>query len=334
MKLLVPQGIGDIFWASLKAKNIAEKYGNGVVDLRIACWYKTDIESRALDFVKRFDFVHSAEMYAMPHAGNQGPVLLPGALCTPEGYYRYLPDGYTDQYKDIDYIAIPNYALERGISIKDWLPEVDIDYNILQDNFKFTDEEEEFGNNFRNRYGNYVVFFCSSLTSNTVEGHNRLGRFSTKEWLALGEYFTKLGLNVILIGAKWDFDYYEQELKPKIKAKRQWFNYIDQLPIFLTIQVIKNAKFLISYQSGLGIISNYLTSYYDMDGKPSSCRTAMWWRAYGDSISANMFTSFNEKMNYCWTKPGTVELGQYMPCIYGKHGVPEILDFIKKYNWL
>lgn len=322
MRCLVGQGLGDAFWYLLKAKSLAEKFGDGIVDIRLGCWNVNEIESRATKFLNRFDFVNSAEMYLMPR-NSHGPVLKPGPATDNKGYYRYLDDGKTTSYKDIDFIAIPNAPLEKGIDIKDWLPDVAIDYDIMQNNFAFTDTEIAFGDDFKSKFGDYVVFFMASLGSNTAEGHNRNSLFSPQDWIILGENLHNLyNVNIIVVGAKWDKDYFDKLIKPNIKGKRHWFNYIDQLPIFLTLQVIKNSRFLISYQSGLGIVGNYMES-----------KVAMWWRPYGDSISPHIFTSFDEKMSYCWAKPGTVENKKYMSCIYGRHGVKEILNHIKENSW-
>lgn len=305
-------------------KSVSAKLKNNKINVLLGCWNENVIETRGLDFIDRFDFVDSTKMYVLPRDGRHGPVLQRGPATDTNGYYRYLEDGPTNDYAGVDYILIPNTALERGIRIENWHPEFDVDFNIMQNHFTFTREEEDFGESIKNKFNNnYVVFYMSAMSGNTISGHNRLGLFSPKDWVDLGErVYKELGAKILVVGASYDQDYYDEMIKPLIKGKRYWHNYIDQLSIFHSLSLIKNARFLISYQSGLGIVGHYLGT-----------KVAMWWRQYGDSISPYSLISFNEDMAHCWTRPGSVENRTYMPCLYKKHGVKEIMNFIMENSW-
>ena len=50
------------------------------------------------------------------------------------------------------------------------------------------------------------------------------------------------------------------------------------------------------------------------------------------SISGQHFLSFDEKMSHCWVPPKILESGSYLPMIYGKHGVVQIMDWVGGLN--
>jgi hypothetical protein len=307
MNFLVPQGIGDSIWALLKIQDISKKIGDGVINVFIACQDSNNSsEARSLEFIRRFHFVYKCEMYQMPMEGRQGCVLLPGAASDDNGLYRYIDNGKTT-LPGIDYILIPNYTLERGIRIEDWLPDYAINWNVM-DRFKF--EESSFNKQ-------YVIFFLGSIAGNTTSGHNRNSIWTPQQWVELGRRIQKeFGCYIFVVGADYDMSYYTDYIEPLLNKNDNWFNFIDMFNIGQTFAMVKNARFVISYQSGIGIVANYM-----------NVPTAMFWRAKGDSISPNSYISFEEDMAKAWTKPGV----NYLPLIYGKHDVDYIINEIQKW---
>lgn len=321
MRILVPQGIGDSVWCVTKAQALAQKH-DGVIDLQVACFHENATEQRALDFLRRFSFVHSAEMYVVPRRGNDGPVLRPGPPADENGYYRYLHDGRSPDFPDIDYIMMPNSPLEKGIRLEHWLPELEINWDVM-DAFQFRDEELAQAEKLKQRFGPYVVFFMASLANNTRSGHNRNGLWSVDDWLSLGKsVHQKYGVQIFVVGTTWDEDYYRACIKPKVQGLKYWRNYISQWPIAQTLAVLKGARFVVSYQSGIGIVSHYM-------GRP----VAIFWRPRGDSISPNSYVSFDEGMASAWAKPNWQESGKFLPCIYGRHRPSDILKHAEQCGW-
>lgn len=312
MNFLVPQGIGDAVWALLKVQDIAAKFDN-IVNISIACQNKNNsAETRALEFVKRFKFVSNAEMYEMPMSGQGSCVLLPGPIADENGYYRYIPDGETS-LKDIDYVLMPNAPLERGIRIEDWLPEYEINWRIMED-FVFDDAFVE---------GQYVIFFTSSISNNTLSGHNRNGLWSPAQWVTLGRRIqNELNCKIVVVGADYDKSYFTDYIKPLLSSNDEWIDIIGICEIGKTFSIVKNSRFVIAYQSGIGIVANYM-------GVPA----AMFWRIKGDSISPEYYISFEEKMAEAWANPAMIEQNKYLPLIYGRHDENYIIDEIKKRAW-
>jgi hypothetical protein len=329
MNILVPQGVGDSVWCLVKAQGLVKKHGDNRIDLKVGVWNANNIESRAIEFLRKFKFVNSVEPYVMPHVNRHGPVLLEGPLATEDGLYRYIPDGKNPSLKNIDFVMMPNAPLERGINLSDWLPDVESNFEIFNE-FNWLDAEKEYTNKFKDTMGEYVIFFIAGEGGNcSHSGHNRGLIFTAQEWVDLGDRLHEAyGVKIIVVGADWDLEYYNNNIRPKTKMKLWWKNFISQWPIEHTLAVIKNARFMISYQSGLGVCANYMGT-----------KTAMWWRQkrtpknHDDSISYEHYIAFHEDMAFAWTKPGSVTGKTYFPCYYGRHGVNEILNFIKDNGW-
>lgn len=323
MKFLLPQGIGDSVWAIHKIQAVRDKLAPGEpIDVFLTCSDRNSLQDRAMDFIRRFEFVASAEMrlnYGLLH--NYGVDRPP---FTPGGYWDYIEDGMYEFAGERYCVLIPNAPLERGIRLEQWLPQYDIDWDIFS-RFRLTSKEIAYGNMVRAKVGPYAVFYPGPLGGNTLEGHNRNMLWKPSEWIELGErVHRELGLAIVVVGAEYDHDYYTHMLAPRLNGSAShWIDLIGRTSIGELFSVTGNAKFLISYQAGVGIVS-------------ALCHTptAMWWRRRGDSISQAGFLSFEEDMSTAWVPPAILESGSYLPMIYGQAKVESILDEISRRGWM
>jgi len=317
MRYLIPQGIGDVIWALLKVEDINRQLRGGSIDIRIASIDPNYApECRALDFVTRFSFVNSAEMYAMPRLGQTGAVLLPGEVADENGYYRYIADG-ASELPGIDFVLMPNAALERGIRLENWLPQFAVNWDVMEQ-FKFLPGEDDEANELPKPF---VVFFCGGLDGNTIAGHNRNGIWKPEDWVELGErLMDRFGVSIVVVGGDADRSYYDEKIVPVLK--RPWVDCIGDRSIGQSYAIIRQARFMISYQSGMGIVSNYF-------GVP----VGIFWRARGDSISPYSYVSFQESMASAWADPAMISSGRHMPLIYGRHDVNYIMSEIDHRKW-
>jgi hypothetical protein len=322
MKFLLPQGIGDSVWALHKVQSIRDALDpGGPIDIWLTCSERNILQDRALDFIRRFDFVSSAEMrknYSLHR--DCAPGCLP---FTPGGYWDYIEDGMYEFEGERCCVLIPNAALERGIRLEQWLPQYAIDWDIFS-RFRMTDAERAYGRNVRAKIGPYAAFYPGPLHGNTVEGHNRNMLWKPTDWVALGERIHReLGLLIVVVGAEYDHDYYTHMLAPRLNgASNRWVDLIGRTNIGELFSVTENAKLLISYQSGVGIVSTYLRT-----------PTGIFWRPRGDSISQHGFLSFEEEMASAWVPPTIIQSGAHLPLIYGRHDVDYIMSAIKKRGW-
>lgn len=320
MKFLVPQGIGDSIWCLLKIEDANRKLGGGPLEVWIACFDNTnEVEKRAMTFVSRFGFVNACGMYQMPRFGQGGAALRAGPAADADGYYRYLPDGdsLTPVFGGIDYIMMPNAPLERGVRLENWLPQFEVNWNIM-DQFTFLPDELAVADALNKPY---AVFFLGSLTANTSAGHNRGPIWTPDEWVRLGdEVRNRFGLEVVVVGAEYDRSYYDTMILPRLS--RPWMNMIGDLSIGATTAITKKAKFVISYQSGIGIVASYM-------GTP----VGIFWRQRGDSVTPSDYVTFREEMASAWTSPKMIASGKHLPLVYGRHGVDYILQQVEERKW-
>lgn len=322
MHLLVPQGIGDSVWSMFKAQALMRKLGHTQLHIRVACWHDNEVESRAVPFLARFKFVDSVCLYEMPKDGRRGPVLQHGPAAGPDGCYRYLPDGPPDPpIPGIDQLLIANTPLEHGIRLEDWLPELETRWEIMDD-FRFDEGDAEVAARMAEG-GPYVVFYPGPKTGSTAIGHNRGGLWPPENWIELGDKLhKKYGVRIVVVGAEYDRSYFNDFLAYRVVDRPFWSNHIGAWPISSTLAVCKQARMVISFQSGIGIVSHYL-------GTP----TAIWWRPKGDSIVPGMYVSFDEGMASAWANPKFLAEGKLLPGIYTRTGVDDVMAHAEKYGW-
>ena len=264
--------------------------------------------------------------------GFQRPLLLPGDPTDDKGRYRYIPDGKPPFYlrDEVDFVAIPNRDLENGVRLEDWLPEYEIDWDVCgEDRLKGCYEA---GNRRRgfdcglkghplNHKWPYVVFFmgaeCNNLETSRA-GHNRGALWSATEWEILGRNVIKhLEAKVVVVGAGYDASYYEKHVLPLIDPEDadSWINAIAEFSILETLEICSQAKAVVSYQSGIGIMSHYL-----------NVPTAIWWRPEGDSIVEGGNLTFDERMASAWMYPGDTKS---LPMVYGRESVEDIIKWME-----
>jgi len=167
----------------------------------------------------------------------------------------------------------------------------------------------------------YVVFFmgaeCNNLETSRA-GHNRGALWNNYKWVLLGDQLIDhYGVKIVVVGAGYDASYYEKHVQPKVSGHNtdSWINAIAEFSILETLEICSQAKAVVSYQSGIGIMSHYL-----------NVPTAIWWRPEGDSIVEGGNLTFDERMASAWMYPGDTKS---LPMIYGKHGVDSIIQWME-----
>jgi hypothetical protein len=315
LKFLLPQGVGDNFWVLSKIESVAKKYGATTIDVLLNCGDPSKpAQARALDFVRRFECVTNASM----HVVGDGTFLKPGPVADERGYFRYLDDG-PSSLPGVDFVMIPNGTLEKGIRLEHWLPEYEIDWDFPDKNLRFMMEEWSGSAQFLADTGPFAAFYLSGKSPNTVAGHNRNSLWTPSAWIELGRRIAKTGLKIVVFGADYDRDYYDELIKPHV----DWVDTIGRWPLMTALAVIMRAKFMISYQCGLAMVPTYLGQ-----------KTLIFWRPHGDSLLPNAYVSCHEGMSTAWVSPKILAAGTYIPAFYGRHGVDWIVGELKNRGWL
>lgn len=315
MKVIVPTGVGDSCWAMFKVQAVRDKQDpGGPIDVYLVGAPGHAVDSRALDFVNRFYFVNSAHMKPCSiHAGS---------LYRPDGTYNYIEDGWYEFDGERYCVLIPNAALEHGIRLEDWLPQYAINWDIF-DHFHMTVAERVYAADLHARIGDFAVFYPGPLHGNTVDGHNRGALWKPADWLELGRrVHEEYGLHIVTVGAPYDASYHDLLLAPELAGVPYWTNIIGQTNLGQLWSVTSRAKFVVSYQAGVGIISTYL-------GTP----TAIFWRPHGNSINPIVKLTFDERMASAWVPPKVLDAGGHLPLYYGRHDPAYIMAEVARRGW-
>lgn len=207
-----------------------------------------------------------------------------------------------------------NSHLEHGNRLEDWMPDLEINWNVM-DHFKVHDSDVTYVK--ENLPEKYFLIYFGNVSGNTVENHNRGPRWTPEHWVELIENLPDIPL--IAIGAYYDAAYFNNYINPLLK-NRKVESRIGDFSITRTVEVIRASKGLIAFQSGLGCISGLL-------GVP----TCMWWRKKGDSISKDWYISYEEEENGAFVPKEMLESGKYIPAIYpGIRGMTESFPWTPK----
>lgn len=321
IRILTGQGIGDSVWSMFKVQAIARAFGADEIHMMLGCWHPENIvEKRGVEFIGRFNFVKSCKMLIMPHDGRRGPILTPNCHSDEKGRFCYIPDGPRDGSEGYDFVAIPNRDLEYGIRLEDWLPEYEMNWNIIPDCWNFKSSDIEYAEQIKQE-GDYAVVYFGPRAGNgplTRGGHNRGQLWKGTDWHKVIDGLIALDLRVIATGASYDIEYWKEEIEEARGSKV--INLIGESDIGQTLAMLQRAKVVIAYQSGIAIMGSYL-------GVP----TATFWRPEGDSIyPPPTYVSFDERMAHCWVRKEMIEKGWHFPAIYGKHGPEDVLRFCKR----
>ena len=303
LKLALPAGIGDTLWALAKVPALLKQCGANFADITVC----SDPTRRAEHFLKAFDFVRSVDYCDL--SIMEQPVVV-------DGLYNYTPS-QPNWHNRFDWLLQANGHLEQGRRLEDWMPDLEIDWDIAK-RFHLTADEEQVGHSVQKDLGDFCVFYLGPLGGNTIEGHNRGPIWRPEDWRRLQQLCREAGLSVVAVGADWDRPYLER-MRP---LEEPFLDAIGKWKIGETYAVCKHAKFVISYQSGIGIFSVFL-----------GVKTALWWRPQGDSISPSHHLSFNEAMASAWAPPESLKWKNYLPLIYGRHSPEQIMEHAKR-HWL
>lgn len=200
---------------------------------------------------------------------------------------------------------------------------------------------------------------------NVDSGHNRARRYTRPDWKKFGyldelwrddipngvrpvwllDYWVDLakmiveeaGCAIVVVGADWVQDKTYAKLFVDAWAKAggdpaMVVNCCGQTHIAECFRVTMGGRCLFSYQSGVGIGSEFL-------GVP----TAIWWRAFGDTREApgsdgadesqpggRHYSTFNERMCNAYSPPW----GQHIGLIYGRQTPVQIFHMMLEKRWI
>ncbi len=311
IKYVTPNGIGDVAWVltKIRAINRAE-HGDQPIRVVLSGNAGNEVDLRSVPFLRRFPFIDSVEVLDVPCLVDRDNP------SDAQGRYRYQPDGM----QGCHHFLSANGALERGLTLAEWLPEYPVDFSVF-DEFDWTGTErgaEEAG-----KLGKFVAFYLGPMAGNVEEGHNRGFLWEPKHWLELGAWFRERGYRIAVIGAPYDRSYYERYVRPAVEESGQaWVDMIGMFPdIGDTYRFLQSSACLVSYQCGLVMMHHYFGG-----------RTVTWWRPDRDSIHPHRYICFDERMRYGWLNPQLAD--NYYGAIYRRETVADLIEVIQSRGWV
>lgn len=302
LRVAFPPGIGDTLWLMTKMQSLLEQEGCHKLDITVC----NDPLRRSEDFLRSFTFVN--EVHQSDLTIVQDPCI------RDNGHWNYF--NTQKNWNGFDWLLQCNEHLENGDRLEDWHPEWTTNWSIFEE---FVWEPSNF-EDILPICGPYCVFYFGPEMGNTTDGHNKGPMWKPEDWKQLQQECGKLGLNVIAVGAYYDASYFNNHMVP---LNINCFNYIGRTSIQSTLQIIKNAKFVVGYQSGITISAPFL-----------NVPAVGFWRPTGNTQSSCYFVSFDERMANAWVSPEMLQKNKWLGAIYGKDTVESIINHIKINRWI
>lgn len=321
MSMGVMSGIGDASWSFLFAEAVAKSYGLEKFALHIHD--SGDFRrNRSNNMLARFSFVDEL-------ARSRFDIHATPPMDEVTGHIRYIPSGpvplsSADQF---DYRLVFNTYFEQGWSVEQICARYDIP--VTDVNYSFFEKYQEQPNDLRglrrvrHYTGNdYIVFHFGATKDNTEVGLNRGGIWSQQDWIALGrKLHAKYGVPIVVIGAAYDHDYANQIMRETSDVF--YYDTIGQMDITETLAIIRRARFIVSFPSGVGIVGPYLR-----------VPTVIFWRKKDNSYHPlHDRAGFDPAFSRNWVPPEQLNEKLYYDAFYGTDTPDTIYDMIVRENW-
>lgn len=251
VKILVPPGLGDVYWVLVKLQAFIEREGLGIPEIYIASPddNKTQAHLRAFPFIEMFPFIKATWKTIDNYTKDSetGKPMFP---------MEFWQDAYLSSkqriWKDVlgcDYFMNYNGAINSALS----LDEVDADLSCnWTPPMSVSPEQEEAMHRAVKMHGDYVVFHFSFRGSYSLPG----GSISVSEAIYLIKRVSKLfGLTPVIVGGLWDV---EDPGITRILNKTKCVDLVGKISLNALFGLIRGAKIVVGHASGLEMVSPML----------------------------------------------------------------------------
>jgi hypothetical protein len=248
-RIVVPGGIGDVYWVMVKIEAFCKKYKitekpRIVVLSDNSVWESS--QTRAIPFVERIPFVTMND----PSTTPLDPVD-PRPECLQKIYEQISTNnGYTvfPGFMGYEYFLIYNGMINSG----HYLEEDELECNWYIPLVR-SEDQEQFQNECIEKYGKYAVFYFSIIGDFVARN---VAQFSIDKMAAsIADFTKKSGLTPVFIGAWWDLRWpvpnspsYLSELMSKVPGA---VNIVGQTSLDQAFGVMNGAELVAGYHCGL-----------------------------------------------------------------------------------
>ena len=252
VKILVPPGIGDVYWTLTKMQSFCQKHEIDIPDVCVSS-PKNDYKDHSEDYVRMFPFLRWAG-YKKHEAGT--PIFREA--------YREKARTIFEDVERCEYFIAYNGQLRWGES----MDSVDIQYDtnwFLPMHRPM--EARWFVDEVKREYGEYILAYF------IPHGMYKywLKECPSKElFQSLRQIHLSTGKKIILIGAEWDADLLDEEF---LKRDRRGFlvNMTGKTTCPQVMELLRQAKGVVGFPSGITIMATMFRT-----------PTLLFWNQYFD----------------------------------------------------
>lgn len=276
-----PAGLGDMHWVLTKMESFKKK--NGIDWLKMVI-HEDGCHTNSKAFLELIPFVDEVET-------RPDPLPFDFHIRPPSARRSFRPDSGV-----VDYLIEFNTQLELGHRIETMLPGYDINFNYpIRKDFEST----IYATQLKQKVGGKLILLYTS--SNGMFHAWTGGTWLPKDWVNLATQIHEFtGCQPVLIGKEWDLDYVN-EMK-RLDTNNIIYNLAAQTNIQQVLALIHEANLLIGFPSGLTILATHFKT-----------PVVMFWSIKG--ITPNGI--FIKEFMTSWVDPKALDLGIYLPFIYG-----------------
>ncbi len=239
-KILVPSGMGDIYWILTKMESFKEVEKLDRLDFYI---YDTgDGLGRSVEFVKRFKIADSVQF--TPSNIKRITHNLDFMKEQFHGDYRY---AILKPFYEYDYLIWFNNLMVRGIPLDIAFPQYKV--NWYPEMF-FSGKEDSYGKRAKREIGDYVIVYFTS------RGHyaSWFEHVSMEQWYnILLRIHKKTGCKMVLTGKHWDTN--DHDKLKSFDVDEIFYDLTDKTSVDQLFGLIKNARAYIGFQAGNAMMS-------------------------------------------------------------------------------
>ena len=309
----MPPGVGDLHWIMTKMESFKKE--NDIEKIKVMMnlpGTADDYYSYSIEYFDLLPFIDSAEQhmgaldFEYQISGGSGIPLFKGR-------------------NGCDYLIEFNSSLEKGVLLKDILPEYETNYDYP---IEEPAEAKEYAKKLKAEIGEkLVLIFTSSLRGNEAWPREL---WTVEDWTKLiRKIYHRTGCKLVLVGAKWDSDYaealqeasfgeYKTHPASVLIKENMIHSMIGKTTLAQLFAILRESDLLITWQCGVGIMATQfripVASFWPIKNK------------------ANPRGQFERAFTRSWLPPWAEEVG-YMPYGWGdKDATPSgIFNAVRKY---
>lgn len=313
-RILIPPGIGDVYWTMVKMESFLEKMQLGLPDTTVMCPVKLSYghHNRSIDFLRLFPFVH-----AMKEVEEKGGPFTNNSPLWKEAWQRQGRTIFTG-LRNYDYGVSFNGYFRLGIPLEEINPEFSCNWNVP---IFHSLTEQQYKEECIKKYGKYIVFHF--ILRGMFESHWLKEFTVTSLFESIRKVIAMTGYTPVFIGAESDKNL-DKTLQNSINSVPGAINLVGDTSIEQLLGLMQGSKAVIGFPSGITIIAGALgvptltlyNDYYNRKFAWNNCppftRQKNYFVEWTCGLSVDRFSSEIQEL----AETSTLDITKYPELIY------------------